>query len=70
MDHAEVVHILQALCNVNQLNIISARLLWGQAITYEFNAVNVRIPLDELIDVPIIHIRKKIGTLRVLQSAL
>jgi len=55
VDHTEVVHVLQAVCNVNQLNIISVRLLWGQVVAYELNAVNVPIHLDELIDIPIIH---------------
>ena len=55
MDHAEVVHILQAVCDVDQLNIISVRFMWGRAMAYKLNAVNVPIPLDEVVDVPVIH---------------
>jgi len=55
VDYTEVVHILQAICNVNQLNITSVRLLWYQVMAYEFNAVNIPIPLDKLVDIPIIH---------------
>ena len=55
VDHTEVVHVVQALCNVDQLNIISVRLLWGQEITDKLSAVDVRIALNELVDVSIFH---------------
>jgi len=55
VDHAKVVHILQAFCNVNQLNIKLIRLLWDQAITYKFSTVHTPVSLDELVDVSIFH---------------
>ena len=55
MDHAEIVHILQAVRNVNQLSNTSGRPLQSQVITYELTAVSVTIPLDEVVDVSVFH---------------
>jgi len=55
VDHAEVVHILQAICNTGQLNSASVVPLRDQATTYKFGAVDMSIPLDELVDVTILH---------------
>lgn len=55
MDHAEVMHILQTVRNVNQLNTTSARVIRGQVVTCKLNAVNMLIPLDKVIDIPIFH---------------
>ena len=55
MDYAKVVHILQALCNINELNTTSVGLMRDQVITYELHAVSVTIHLDEIINVPILH---------------
>ena len=55
VDYAEVMHILQTVRNINQLNSTLVRLLRGQAATYELSAVGVPIPLDELVDIPILH---------------
>ena len=55
MDKAEVVHMLQATRNTNQLSNLSARLLRGQVKTHEFGTIDIQIPLDEVVDVPIFH---------------
>jgi len=57
MNDAKVMHILQTLRDVNQLNTTSVRFVRGQVITraYEFSAVDVTVPLDELIDVSVFH---------------
>jgi len=55
VDHAEVVHILQAICDINQLNSTLVRALWGRVIAYELNAVNMPIPLDKLVDISVVH---------------
>jgi len=55
MDNTEIVHILQAICDVDQLNGTSARLPGGQATAYKFSAAYMPLPLDKFIDVPIFH---------------
>ena len=55
MDYTEVVHVLQAIRNVNQLNSASARLTTGVVIIYKLSAINLHIPLDEIIDIPVFH---------------
>jgi len=49
------MHVFQPARNTSQLNVLSARLLRGQARTYKLNAVCVAIPLDERVDVPVFH---------------
>jgi len=49
------MHILQAVRNVNQLNSALVRLSWGQEITHKLSAVDLLIPLDEVVDVSIFH---------------
>ena len=55
MDHAEIMHVFQAICNAGQLNGTSVELLRDQATTYELAAVYVLIPFNELVDVAIFH---------------
>ena len=55
VDDAEVMHILQAICNVNQLNNASAWILRGQVTTYKLSAICVPIPLNEPTDVSVFH---------------
>ena len=55
MDNAEIMHIPQAIRDVDQLNGRSARLLRGQATAYKLGAIHVPIPLDKLVDVPVFH---------------
>jgi len=55
MDYVEVVHVLQAIRNVNQLNSTSARLISWVMIAYELNAINLLIPLDETVDISVLH---------------
>ena len=55
MDYMEVVHILQAVRNVSQLNSTSVVSLRCQVITHKLNAVCVPVPLDEFIDVSVFH---------------
>ena len=51
----EIVHILQAARNVSQLTNTSMRLLRGQAATYKLRAVCVGIPLNESVDISVLH---------------
>jgi len=54
--HVEVVHVLQATRNVSQLNSrLSVMLLRGWVTTYKLGAVYILIPLDELVDVSVLH---------------
>ena len=56
MNHAETVHVRQAICNVNQLNSTSAGFYGGdRGATNKLSAVYVWVLLDELIDVPMFH---------------
>jgi len=54
MDDTEVVHILQAIRNINQLDNESVRFSFGSS-TYKINAVHMPILPDELVDIPIFH---------------
>jgi len=56
------MHIFQTVCNVGQLNRTSVRLVQWR-VTHELNAVDVAIPLDEVIDVPILHPLRNQGEL-------
>jgi hypothetical protein len=56
MNHAGAVHVRQAVCNVIQLNRISARFCGGdQRVTHKPSAVHMFVLLDELVDVPVFH---------------
>ena len=56
VNYAEVMHILQPVCNVDQLNGSSVgRIQWGQVTTYKIGAIHFLIPLDEVIDVSVFH---------------
>ena len=52
----EVMHVRQAIRNVNQLNITSAGLCGeDRGATNKLSAVYTRVLLDELVDVPVFH---------------
>ena len=54
--HAKVVHVLQAIRNAGQLNgRPSAMLMQDRVTTYELGAVYMPIPLNELVDVSVLH---------------
>ena len=53
--YAEVVHVIQTVRNVDQLNSTSVRYLRGGDLTYKFSAVCVLIPCDELVNVSVLH---------------
>jgi len=55
VDDAEIVHIPQAIRDIDQLNGTSARLLRGRVTAYKLGAVYVPLPLNELIDVSVFH---------------
>jgi len=55
MDHAEVMHVLQAICNAGQLNSTSVWLLRGQLTTHKLSTVHVPVPLNKLVDVSMFH---------------
>ena len=55
VDDTEVMHILQAIRNAGQLNSTSISYLRDRIMTYQFSAVHVPIPPDELSDVPMFH---------------
>ena len=55
MDNVKVMHICQAIRNINQLNGTSVRLLQDPVTTYELSAVYTAISLDELVDVSVFH---------------
>ena len=55
VDYAEVVHVLQAIRNVSQLNNTSAWLLRSQTTTHKLGTVHVGVPLDKLVDVSVFH---------------
>jgi len=56
MYHAEVVHILQPVCNPGQLNgRPSVMLLQDQVTPYKLGAVYVLILLNKLVDIPVFH---------------
>jgi len=55
VNNMESVHIFQPTRNTSQLNNSSVRLLRDQARTYELGAVCMLIPLDELVDVSMLH---------------
>jgi len=55
VDDAEIVHVLQTIRNVDQLNGTSVRLLRDQATTYELGAVYVPILPNEIVNVPVFH---------------
>jgi len=57
MDDAEVMHVLQAICNINQLDSELVSHAGVKCNTYELNAVHVSIPLNKLTDIPIFHPR-------------
>ena len=54
MDHLEVMHILQALCNINELDM-SAKGRNRSNYAYKLGTVHVRIFLNEIIDITILH---------------
>ena len=51
----ETVHILQPIRNTSQLNGTSVRLSQGRVTTYKLGAVLILIPLDELVNVSVLH---------------
>jgi len=55
VDHAEVMHVLQAVRDAGQLNGTSVGLPRDQVTTYELAAIYMLVPLDEVIDVSIFH---------------
>jgi len=55
MNHVELMHILQPIRNVNQLNGTSVGLLRDQVRTYELGAIHTRIPLNKLVDISMVH---------------
>ena len=55
MDNPEVVHILQPIRNPSQLDNTSVSLPQDRVTTYQLSAIHVSIPLDELIDVSVLH---------------
>ena len=55
MNHVEIVHILQATRDVNQLNGSSVRPLRDQVATYKLDTIYIPVPLDELIDGSVLH---------------
>ena len=55
MHNAEIVHILQSVCNIDQLDDTLVSLLRGQVTTYELGAVHMPILPNELVDVPVFH---------------
>ena len=55
VDHVEAMDVLQAIRNVGQLSGTSVGLLRDQVTTYEFDAVYTLVPLDKLVDVPVLH---------------
>jgi len=55
VNHVEIVHILQATRDVNQLNGSSVRPLRDQVATYKLDTIYIPVPLDELIDGSVLH---------------
>ena len=56
MYHEKVVHVLYATCNAGQLNNQpSVLLLRDQVTTYKLDAIYVLVPLNKLVDVPVLH---------------
>jgi len=54
--HAEVMHVLQPICNPGQLNGgPSVMVPRDQVTTYKLGAVYIFVPLDKLIDVSVFH---------------
>jgi len=53
--HAEVMHVLQPVCNAGQLNGKSVMVPRDQVITYKLGAVDVLVPLDKLVDISVFH---------------
>jgi len=54
--HAEVVHVLQPVCNAGQLNgRPSVMVLRDQVTAYKLGAVYMLIPLNKLVDVTVFH---------------
>jgi len=51
----EFMHILQATRNTSHLNGSSVRLLQDQVSTYKLSAVYMPVPLDELVNVSVLH---------------
>jgi len=51
----EFMHILQTPRNASQLNGTSVRLLRDQVTTYKLGTVHMPVPLDELVDVSVLH---------------
>jgi len=50
------MHVLQAICNAGQLNgRPSVMLLQDQGTTYKLDAVYMLVPLNKLVDVPVLH---------------
>jgi len=50
------MHVLQAVCNTGQLNgRPSEMLLQDHVKTYKLGAVGVLVPLNKLVDVPVLH---------------
>ena len=49
------MHILQPTCNARQLDGSSVRLLRDQVTTYNVDTVYLWVPLDELVDVSVVH---------------
>jgi hypothetical protein len=56
MNHAEAMHVRQAVRNINQLNRTSARLCSGDCgVTHKLSAVHMIVLLDKLVDVTMFH---------------
>jgi len=55
VDHAEVMHVFQAVRDAGQLNGTSVGLLRDQVTTYQLAAVYTLVPPDEVVDVSIFH---------------
>ena len=55
MDNLEVMQILQAICDVNQLRGVRQLPVEIVGVTHKHKAVGMWIHLDELVYVPILH---------------
>ena len=55
VDNAKIVHMPQAIRDVDQLNGTLAGLPRCYATAYELSTVHVPLPLDKIIDVSIFH---------------
>jgi len=55
MNYTEVMHILQPIRNASQLGSSSVGFLGDQVATYKLGPVYIPVPLDEVVDVSILH---------------